>query len=66
MIICILISLGCFYLGIAFCAVWKKKELTWLMGFIITILFDLILMEFGMELLILFFFMCRKNSDNSK
>jgi hypothetical protein len=66
MIVCWVGSLGCFYVGIAFCATWRTKGLTWLIGFIFAFIIDFVFFEFGVELLILAFFSCRKTSENSK
>ena len=63
MIICLIFWIGNFYISVAFTAVWSVQKDAWLITFIISMIFDLIIFELLIEVIIGAFFACRKNSE---
>ena len=63
MIICLIFWIGNFYISVAFTAVWSVQKDAWLITFIISMIFDLIIFELLIEVIIGAFYSFRAKRE---
>jgi hypothetical protein len=56
----IILASACFYVSFGYCAIWKQHASTILVLWTLTFVFDFILMEIILEIIIMCFYICRK------